>query len=58
MLAWWTRQDKAVAGLDLQLRESLTQNLLADLSEGRLDAAIVALPIAEPSLTEILVDDR
>ena len=41
------------AGLDLQLRESLTQNLLADLSEGRLDAAIVALPIAEPSLTEI-----
>jgi LysR family hydrogen peroxide-inducible transcriptional activator len=40
-------------GLDLQLRESLTQNLLADLIEGRLDAAIVALPIAEPSLTEI-----
>lgn len=41
------------AGLDLQLRESLTQNLLADVSEGRLDAAIVALPIAEPSLMEI-----
>lgn len=40
-------------GLDLQLRESLTQNLLADLIDGRLDAAIVALPIAEPSLTEI-----
>lgn len=40
-------------GLDLQLRESLTQNLLADVIEGRLDAAIVALPIAEPSLTEI-----
>lgn len=40
-------------GLDLQLRESLTQNLLADVTEGRLDAAIVALPIAEPSLTEI-----
>lgn len=40
-------------GLDLQLRESLTQNLLGDVTEGRLDAAIVALPIDEPSLTEI-----
>jgi LysR family hydrogen peroxide-inducible transcriptional activator len=44
--------NKSHVGLDLQLRESLTQNLLADLMEGRLDAAIVALPIAEPSLTE------
>jgi LysR family transcriptional regulator, hydrogen peroxide-inducible genes activator len=41
------------AELDLQLRETLTQNLITDVIEGRLDAAIVALPIPEPSLTEI-----
>lgn len=40
-------------GLDLQLRETLTQNLVSDVIEGRLDAAIVALPITDPSLTEI-----
>lgn len=39
-------------GLDLQLRETLTQNLVAELIEGRLDTAIVALPINDPRLTE------
>ncbi|MGL4321552.1 MAG: hydrogen peroxide-inducible genes activator [Paracoccaceae bacterium] len=38
--------------LDLQVRETVTQNLIADLSDGHLDAAIVALPISEPSLVE------
>ncbi|KQI67543.1 LysR family transcriptional regulator [Loktanella sp. 3ANDIMAR09] len=40
-------------GLDLRLRESVTQTLLDDLDAGRLDAAIVALPISEPALTEM-----
>jgi LysR family hydrogen peroxide-inducible transcriptional activator len=40
-------------GLDLQPREAVTQKLIAHLLEARLDAAIVALPISEPSLTEV-----
>ena len=38
--------------LDLRPREAVTQKLVNDLMEGRLDVAIVALPISEPSLTE------
>ncbi|MFC3614520.1 LysR substrate-binding domain-containing protein [Lutimaribacter marinistellae] len=38
--------------LELNLREAVTQSLIADLTEGRIDLAIVALPISEPSLTE------
>jgi LysR family transcriptional regulator, hydrogen peroxide-inducible genes activator len=41
------------AGLDIHLRETVTPKLLQELSEGRLDTAIVALPVSEPSLTEI-----
>lgn len=40
-------------GIDLQIRETLTPQLVEELTEGRLDAAIVALPISEPSLTEV-----
>ncbi|AKH98936.1 transcriptional regulator [Hoeflea sp. IMCC20628] len=40
-------------GIDLQIRETLTPQLVDELTEGRLDAAVVALPISEPSLTEI-----
>ncbi|WP_394154909.1 LysR substrate-binding domain-containing protein [Loktanella salsilacus] len=40
-------------GLDLQVRESVTPRLIAELGEGQLDAAIVALPVSEPSLTEV-----
>lgn len=40
-------------GLDLHVRETLTPRLVQELSEGRLDMAIVALPVSEPSLTEI-----
>lgn len=39
-------------GLDLRPREGLTGLLIDDLVVGRLDAAIVALPVSEASLTE------
>lgn len=38
--------------LDLRPREAVTQKLVEDLAEGRLDVAIVALPVSEPSLAE------
>jgi LysR family transcriptional regulator, hydrogen peroxide-inducible genes activator len=38
--------------LDIQVREALTPKLIQELSEGRLDTAILALPVSEPSLTE------
>ncbi|MCA0275099.1 MAG: LysR family transcriptional regulator [Proteobacteria bacterium] len=40
-------------GLDIHVRETQTQKLIHELSEGRLDTAIVALPVSEPSLTEV-----
>lgn len=45
-----TRQN---AGIDIHVRETLTSKLLTELAEGRLDTAIVALPVSEPSLTEV-----
>jgi LysR family hydrogen peroxide-inducible transcriptional activator len=39
--------------LDIQVRETLTPRLIRELAEGRLDTAIVALPVSEPSLTEV-----
>jgi LysR family transcriptional regulator, hydrogen peroxide-inducible genes activator len=39
--------------LDIQVRETLTPRLIEELDEGRLDTAIVALPVSEPSLTEV-----
>ena len=38
--------------LELRPREAVTQKLVDDLREGRLDVAIVALPVSEPSLAE------
>ncbi|PWJ14996.1 hydrogen peroxide-inducible genes activator [Jannaschia seohaensis] len=38
--------------LDLELREAVTRSLIHDLQEGRLDIAVVALPVSEPTLTE------
>lgn len=38
--------------LDLRPREAVTQKLVRDLAEGRLDLAMVALPVSEPSLAE------
>ncbi|GAA4217776.1 LysR family transcriptional regulator [Sagittula sp. NFXS13] len=40
-------------GLDLHVRETLTPRLITELIDGRIDAALLALPISEPSLTEV-----
>jgi len=40
-------------GVDLQVRETQTERLIAELIEGRLDTALVALPVSEPSLDEV-----
>jgi LysR family transcriptional regulator, hydrogen peroxide-inducible genes activator len=39
--------------LDIRVRETVTPKLIQELAEGRLDTAIVALPVSEPSLTEV-----
>ncbi|HXL13182.1 MAG TPA: LysR substrate-binding domain-containing protein [Bradyrhizobium sp.] len=39
--------------LDIHIRETTTPKLIQELAEGRLDTAIVALPVSEPSLTEV-----
>ncbi len=41
------------AELDIHVRETLTPRLLAELAAGRIDTAIVALPVSEPSLIEV-----
>lgn len=41
------------AELDIHVRETLTPKLLQELAEGRLDTAIVALPVSEPGLAEV-----
>ena len=38
---------------EIHVREALTSKLIRELAEGRLDTAIVALPVSEPSLTEV-----
>ncbi|MCZ8079160.1 MAG: LysR substrate-binding domain-containing protein [Rhodobacteraceae bacterium] len=47
------RLTEANPGLDINLRETVTPKLIRELEEGRLDTAIVALPVSEPSLTEV-----
>src|SRR6201994_5097282 len=39
--------------LDIHIRETLTPRLIKEVAEGRLDTAIVALPVSEPTLTEV-----
>jgi LysR family hydrogen peroxide-inducible transcriptional activator len=39
--------------LDIHVRETLTPKLIKEVAEGRLDTAIVALPVSVPSLTEV-----
>jgi LysR family hydrogen peroxide-inducible transcriptional activator len=41
------------SGLEIHVRETLTSNLIAELSQGRIDTAIVALPVSEPAFTEV-----
>jgi LysR family transcriptional regulator, hydrogen peroxide-inducible genes activator len=47
-----TNISRLYGGLDIHVRETLTPNLVQELSEGRLDAAIVALPVSTASLAE------
>jgi LysR family hydrogen peroxide-inducible transcriptional activator len=39
--------------VELHMREAVTSKLIQELAEGRIDGAILALPISEPSLTEV-----
>ncbi|MCX2723541.1 LysR substrate-binding domain-containing protein [Roseibium salinum] len=46
-------------GLDIHVRETVTPKLIQELGEGRLDTAIVALPVSEGTLSETpLFDER
>lgn len=45
-------------GLDLRPREAVTPKLVRDLGEGRLDLALLALPVSEPSLAETPLFDE
>lgn len=45
-------------GLDLRPREAITQKLIEELADARLDTAIVALPVSEPSLEEVALFDE
>jgi LysR family hydrogen peroxide-inducible transcriptional activator len=47
------RLAEAYPGLDIRLREALTPRLIPELAEGKIDTAIVALPISEPAFTEM-----
>ena len=47
------RLTAANADLDIHIRETVTPRLLVELQAGRLDTAIVALPVSEPWLTEV-----
>jgi len=40
-------------GLDIHVRETQTSKLIQELGEGRIDAAILALPVSEPTLAEV-----
>jgi LysR family hydrogen peroxide-inducible transcriptional activator len=43
---------RSFPGLDVRPREAVTRKLVDDLAEGRLDTALVALPVSEPALHE------
>jgi len=44
--------------LDIHVRETMTPRLISELTEGRIDTAIVALPVSESSLTEVALFDE
>lgn len=44
---------QAHPGIDFHVRETLTERLIGEMLDGRLDAAIVALPVSERSLEEV-----
>lgn len=51
--AFLGRLMRSHADLDIHVRETLTPRLIRELDEGRLDTAIVALPVSETWLTEM-----
>lgn len=53
-----TRLAACFPDLDVRPREAVTQRLVEDLIAGRLDTAIVALPVSEPSLNEYALFDE
>ncbi|MDJ1007324.1 MAG: LysR substrate-binding domain-containing protein [Paracoccaceae bacterium] len=53
------RLGQAYPDLDVQIRETVTPRLVDELAAGRLDTAILALPLAEPGLEEtVLFEER
>jgi len=40
-------------GLDIHVRETLTSRLMQELEDGRIDTAIVCLPVSDPGFTEV-----
>ncbi len=53
-----TALEAAHPGLELRVRETLTPRLIDELSEGRLDAAILALPSGGSRLAEVPLFDE
>lgn len=51
--AFLSAMQQRFAGVDLVLRETVTPRLLEELAEGRLDVALLALPVSESSLEEV-----
>lgn len=47
-----TRLSDAYPGLDLHVRETLTSKLLEEVEAGRIDAALLALPVSERNFEE------
>lgn len=44
---------RSFPGLQLQVRETMTPRLLQELHDGRLDSAVVALPVSESAFTDV-----
>lgn len=44
--------------IDLLVRETMTSTLIEELGDGKLDCAIVALPVSEPAFTEVALFDE
>lgn len=53
-----TKLTRMNPALDIHVRETMTPRLITELTEGRIDTAIVALPVSEPSLTEVTLFDE
>lgn len=52
------RLDRAAPGLELHVREDRTETLLAALRSGDVDAAVLALPVAEAGIGELALYDE